>query len=390
VKNIVILGSTGSIGENALAVVRKFPDRLRVTGLAVNSSYKQALDQAEEFGVEHVAIADEKAAEKFRAEAGSKIKVYSGKNSAAELAGIDEADMVLCALVGIAGLKPVMRAVEAGTDVALATKEVLVSAGGIVSRACAESGTMILPVDSEHSALFQCLEGTGHGNTSAPGNAIEKNVRRLILTASGGPFAGRKDMDFDKVSVAEALNHPKWKMGKKVTVDSATLMNKGLEIMEAHWLFGTPIDRIKVVIHPESIVHSMVEFIDGSVIAQMSVPDMRFAIQYALLYPERADGELPGLNLADTGSLTFSDPDPERFPCLKLAREAAETGGTMPAVLNAANEVAVEKFLNGGIPFSGIWKTVGEVMKKHNTVSNADYEEIIKADRWARETAEGM
>jgi 1-deoxy-D-xylulose-5-phosphate reductoisomerase len=290
-----------------------------------------------------------------------------------------EADIVLCAVVGTAGLKPAMAAIRNGTDVALATKEILVAAGGIVTAACRRHNSRLLPVDSEHSAIFQCLDGAGRGQ-----------VARILLTASGGPFESRPDVDLNTVGVDEALDHPRWNMGKKVTVDSATLMNKGLEIMEAKWLFGVGLDQIDVVVHPESIVHSLVEFVDGSVMAQLSVPDMRFAIQYAFTYPERLHGGLPELDLARMGSLNFRKPDPGRFPCLGLALEAARRGGTMPAVLNAANEVAVHRFLDGRIAFSGIWRTVESTMRKHDVINDPGLEEIIRSDAWARSTAEEL
>jgi 1-deoxy-D-xylulose-5-phosphate reductoisomerase len=276
--------------------------------------------------------------------------------------------------------------------VALATKEVLVAAGAIVTEAAARHGGRILPVDSEHSAVFQCLENRGQ-RSGVRGQKPEAGgqhpeVKRIILTASGGPFALKPDIDFDKVTVSEALRHPRWNMGKKVTVDSATLMNKGLEIMEAHWLFGVPVEKIDVVVHPESIVHSMVEFVDGSVLAQLSLPDMRFAIQYALTYPERVDGRLPALDLAQMGPLHFKEPDEKGFPCLRLAREAARAGGTMPAVLNAANEIAVQKFLDGKTTFSGIGRLVEGVMAQHKVKTKPDWNDMIEADAWARKTAE--
>ena len=308
------------------------------------------------------------------------IHVHAGVSGLEEVAALEDADIVLCAVVGIAGLQPVLSALSCGKNVALATKEVLVAAGGIVTKACAASGAALLPVDSEHSAVFQCLQGRAGPHPRMAADA----VRRIVLTASGGAFGSRSDIDFSTVTVQEALEHPTWNMGRKVTVDSATLMNKGLEIIEAHWLFGMPVDRIGVVVHPESIVHSMVEFVDGSVVAQMSVPDMRFAIQYALTYPERIDGGLPELDLTQTAALSFREPDEDRFPCLRLARKAGERGGTLPAVLNAANEVAVERFLGGEIPFSGIWRMVEGTMERHDVVDEPALEQVLKADAWAR------
>jgi 1-deoxy-D-xylulose-5-phosphate reductoisomerase len=376
-KRIVILGSTGSIGENALRVAAALPEHLEVVGLAARTNYKRLLEQAQEFNVKHVAVADDEAAAACSRAAPEGITVLAGEAGVEQLAATKKIQMVVCALVGMAGLKSVMAALQQGTDVALATKEVLVAAGKRVMECAARNQARILPVDSEHSAIFQCLEG--HPAAS---------IRRLILTASGGPFASQATVDFDRVTVADALRHPRWNMGRKVTVDSATLMNKGLEIMEAHWLFGVPYDRIDVVIHPESIVHSMVEFVDGSVLAQMSPPDMRFAIQHALTWPKRLDGGLPLLDLAKMGSLHFKSPDLARFPGLGLARQAAVTGGTMPSVLNAANEIAVQSFLDGKISFAGIWHTVEAVMSRHHSIVEPTLEEIDHADRWSRQEAE--
>ena len=375
-KNIVILGSTGSIGENALRVAKALPARLRVTGLASRTSTVRLLEQAAEFKVRQVAIADPALATAARASLPRGTSLQSGPEGVEALAAQPGTDMVLCALVGMAGLKPVLAALRQGTDVAIATKEVLVAAGQMVMQCARRHRARLLPVDSEHSAIFQCLEGKP-----------ASSVRRLILTASGGPFASRHDLDFDTVTAAQALRHPRWNMGRKVTVDSATLMNKGLEIMEAHWLFGIPYDRIDVVIHPESIVHSMVEFVDGSILAQLGPTDMRFAIQHALTWPERQDGGLPRLDPATLGTLHFSAPDPVRFPCLGLARRAAITGGTLPCVLNAANEIAVAEFLDGNLSFSGIWHTVEAVMNRHKPVARPSLAQIYTADHWARQEA---
>ncbi len=376
-KKVVILGSTGSIGENALKVAAALPDRLEVIGLASRTSYPRLLEQARQFGVKHLAVADPEAAAACRAAAPRGLSVLAGDAGVESLAALPEADMVLCAMVGMAGLTSVLAALRQGTDVALATKEVLVAAGGLVMDTAARHKARLLPVDSEHSAIFQCLEGRD-----------PKTVRRLILTASGGPFAGRHEVDFDKVTAADALKHPRWNMGRKVTVDSATLMNKGLEVIEAHWLFNIPFDRIDVIVHPESIVHSLVEFVDGSVLAQLSPPDMRFAIQYALTCPERFDTGLAALDLAHLGALSFRAPDPIRFPCLGLARHAAVTGGTLPAVMNAANEIAVARFLDGTLTFSGIWHTVEAVMAAHTPRPRPTLDHIIDADRWSRAEAE--
>ena len=376
-RKIVILGSTGSIGENACRVAAALPEHIEIVGLASRTNYVRLLEQARQFNVRTLAVADPGAAEACRREAPRGTTVLSGDEGVEQLAALPDSERVVCALVGMAGLRSVLAALKRGTDVALATKEVLVAAGKTVMDCAARHGARLLPVDSEHSAIFQCLE-----------HHPPASVRRLILTASGGPFATRPDVDFDRVTVADALKHPRWNMGRKVTVDSATLMNKGLEIMEAHWLFGIPYDRIDVVIHPESIVHSMVEFVDGSVLAQMSPPDMRFAIQHALTWPERRDGGLQPLDLTRLGPLHFRTPDTARFPGLGLARRAAIAGGTLPTVLNAANEVAVQQFLDGRISFAGIWHTVEAVMNRHTCIPDPTLDQIGQADHWSRQEAD--
>ncbi len=372
-RNLVILGSTGSIGRSALRVVQALPERFRVLGLAVHRQGEEALRQAQEFHAPFLAVADPASARRAAAAAPGDVQVLAGAEGLLELVAQPGVDLVLAAIVGMAGLPPVLRALELGVDVALATKETLVVAGAQVMAARRRSGARLLPVDSEHSAIFQCLEGR-------PAD----HVRKLILTASGGPFAGRPDLDWNTVTVDAALRHPRWNMGRKVTVDSATMMNKGLEIMEARWLFDVDLDRIEVMLHPESIVHSMVELTDGSLLAQLSASDMRFAIQYALTWPQRLDGQLPPLDLARLGALHFSLPDAQRFPCLALTRAAARAGGTMPAVLNAANEVAVEAFLAGRLPFAGIWRVVEETMAVHQIQADPELADIMEADRWAR------
>lgn len=393
-RSLVILGSTGSIGESALRVAAALPDRLRVTGLATRTQVDRVLEQAAQFGVRRVAVGDPAAAEEARRRAPDGIEVLAGENGVAQLAAAEDADTVLCALVGMAGLRPVLAAIEAGHDVALATKEVLVAAGSLVMAARDRRNIRIRPVDSEHSAIFQCLQSAAFAprcvrTAAAPEEqSAEARVRRLMLTASGGPFANRPEIDLDRVTIREALTHPRWSMGRKVTIDSATMMNKGLEILEAHWLFGVPLDRIDVVVHPESVVHSLVEFVDGGWLAQLSPPDMRFAIQYALTWPDRADVAMPALDLSKLARLHFSAPDEGRFPCLRLARQAAAAGGTCPVVLNAANEIAVQAFLDGHLAFSGIWRTVEQVMAAHNRIEAADLETILDADAWARREAD--
>ena len=415
-RKIVILGSSGSIGQTALRLLSSGRSGLEVVGLAVRRDTESLLRDAARFNVRHVAVADREAARALRARLPDGIVLHEGDEGIEELAGI-EADVLLCALVGMAGLRPVLRAIETGKDIALATKEVLVAAGEIVMREQERRGVRITPVDSEHSAIFQCLQSAaytpacvrkatlGGPQSSAAADARERvpphaaapsenSIRRLILTASGGPFAFRPELDFDKVTVADALNHPRWKMGRKITVDSASMMNKGLEIIEARWLFNIPVDRIDVLVHPESIVHSLVEFIDGTQLAELSVPDMTFAINYALTWPFRTSREdfgfKPGLlDLAEAGTLHFSRPDPARFPALRLAREAVAAGGTYTAALNGANEVAVQAFLDGRIKFSAIWRIVEEALAAHKSAPSAsNLDEVFEADRSARAFAE--
>ena len=398
-RSIVILGSTGSIGENTLKVAAELPDAVRVVGLATRTKVTRVIDQALQFGVNVIAVEDARAAREAETLARPHgIAVWPGAEGVAALAAYAQADIAVCALVGLAGLRPVLAALDAGHDVALATKEVLVSAGELVMRRRADVGVSLLPVDSEHNALFQCLQSPAykpacvrnerHGVKPWDANQrAEDRVARLVLTASGGPFASRKEMDFERVTPEQALAHPRWCMGRKVTIDSATMMNKGLEILEARWLFNIPVEKVGVVVHPESIVHSLVTFVDGSMLAQLSLPDMRFPIQYALTWPDRAATQLPCLDLVRQGSLTFFDTDESRFPSLRLVREAAQAGGTLPAVLNAADEVAVEAFLAGAIPFSGIWRTVEAVMAAHDVRPCDDFDKVFEADAWARRQA---
>ncbi len=390
-KSIVILGSTGSIGESTLKVAAALPEAVRVVGLSTRTKITRVLDQALQFGVRVIAVEDVESAREAETLARPHgIAVLPGAAGVAALAALAEADTVVCALVGLSGLRPVLAALEAGHDVALATKEVLVSAGELVMRRRAAVGVNLLPVDSEHSAIFQCLQSPVLQSAcvrgaQAPDGSAETRVARLVLTASGGPFALRPEVDFERVTPGEALAHPRWCMGRKVTIDSATMMNKGLEILEARWLFNIPVAKIGVVVHPESIVHSMVTFVDGSTLAQLSVPDMRFPIQYALTWPDRLAVPMPVLDLAAQKSLTFFDPDETRFPCLRLVREAAETGGTLPAVVNAADEVAVEAFLAGRLSFAGIWRMIERVMEAHQVRPCADFDAVFEADAWARE-----
>jgi 1-deoxy-D-xylulose-5-phosphate reductoisomerase len=377
-RNLAILGSTGSIGASTLAVVDAHPTRLRVVGLAAGENAAVMAEQLRRYRPEVVAMATEQAASEVRRACAdmTATRITGGPEGLATVATHASADTVMCATSGTAGLEAVVAAIEAGKRVAIANKEVLVMAGAIVTGAARRRGVDILPVDSEHNALHQCL----HGRTTA-------EVRRLILTASGGPFRDHAPAALDVVGPDDALRHPTWRMGRKITVDSATLMNKGLEVIEAHWLFGVPADRIDVVIHPQSIVHSLVELNDGSVIAQLSVTDMRLPIQYACSYPDRWDGRLPSLDLTRAGRLDFQAPDLDRFPCLRLAYQALGAGGTLPAVLNAANEVAVEAFLDGVLAFTAIPKVIEELMRAHVPEEATSIQVIRRADTWAREHA---
>ena len=353
-KKVVILGSTGSIGLSALKVARDLPDRMEVVGLAAHRQADLLVEQAREFNPAAVALFDPAGADLVRRGVPTGTKVLTGMEGLVELARWSGADMVLIAIVGTQGLQPALAAIEAGKDLAVASKEILVMAGELVMGAAHQKGVKILPVDSEHNAIFQCLDGEQR-----------QHVSRLILTASGGPFRRTPQEELAGVRLEQALKHPTWKMGRKITIDSATLFNKGLEMIEACWLFDMPMSKVDVVVHPQSIVHSLVEFVDGSQLAQLSHSDMCFPIQYAVTYPERLSNTLRPLNLAEVGSLTFEAPDHGRFPALELARWAGNEGGTLPAVLNAANEVAVEAFIEGKIGFADIWGCVQSIMKSH-------------------------
>ena len=378
-KNLVILGSTGSIGENALRVAEHLAPEIRVVGLAAKTRLKRAAEQAAELQCGWVAAADTECVTELQDMLPPGCRALGGTEALCEAVSASNVDIVLCAIVGTAGLEPVLAAVRAGKDIALASKEILVMAGELVMPEAGRCGVRILPVDSEHSALFQCLDGRDPADVS-----------RLILTASGGPFRTMSGEELRRVTPERASAHPTWSMGGKITVDSATLMNKGLEIIEAHWLFGMPQDRIDVVIHPQSIVHSMVEFTDGSVLGQMGVPDMRLPIQYALTYPERRPRMIGPMDFSSTLHLDFEPPDETRFPALRLAREAVDAGGTMPAVLNAANEAAVAEFCAGRLSFPGIWETVAEVMSRHEPCRRPALGDMLAADAWARETARAV
>ena len=379
-KKLSILGSTGSIGVNALDIVAQHPDKFQVVALAGGVNLGKMEEQILRFRPDLVSLTDPESARRLRESLpGNTTRFLSGMEGLVAVATHPEAEMVLSALAGSVGLLPTLAAVRAKKSLAIANKEPLVMAGEILFHEIRENGVQILPVDSEHSAIFQAL--AGHR---------PEDIKRLILTASGGPFLNTPLENLVTVTPQQALHHPQWRMGKKVTIDSASLMNKGLEVIEAHWLFGVPASQIEVLIHPQSIVHSMVEYIDGSVVAQMSIPDMRGPIAYALAYPERLGLQLPSLNLFEIGKLTFRPVDGERFPALGLAYRALRQGGTMPAVLNAANEVAVESFLQGRLGFLQISRLIGQTMDRHRPSEPSSLEKILQAHAWAKHEAQQL
>ena len=377
-RRVVLLGSTGSIGCSTLKVARELPGEIEIIALAASANIEKLAAQARETGVRHVAIYDATQESALRALLPAEVKIHLGAEGLLELATLAEADIVLIAIVGTAGLHPALAAIEAGKDLAIASKEILVMAGEIITAAADKRGVKLLPVDSEHNAIFQCLDGHRGG---------EAEVSRLVLTASGGPFRTLPSDQISHVTLDQALKHPTWEMGPKITIDSATLFNKGLEMIEARWLFGIGMERIDVVVHPQSIIHSMVEFTDGSVLAQLSRTDMCFPIQYALTWPRRVKGGLRPLDFPALAKLEFEAPRSADFPALDLARRAGLAGGTLPAVYNAANEVAVDAFRAGKIPFPGIWKCVAAVMDTHPVKPSGSLESVVAADLWARETA---
>lgn len=377
-KQIAILGSTGSIGCNTLRVVEAFKNEFRVAALGAGSNVELLAEQVEQFRPRVVSVSDEASADQFRHELkkrgvveGPKISI--GVEGLSEVATVDEAEIVIGAVVGALGLLPTYRALELGRRVALANKETLVVAGELMTKAAEKSGAELLPVDSEHNALHQCLRGEKR-----------HELKRLVLTASGGPFRTASREDIEQATPAQALKHPTWRMGSKITIDSATLMNKGLEVIEAHWLFNCTADEIDIVVHPQSVVHSMIELVDGSIIAQLGVTDMRHAIQYALTYPDRRPAQLPPLDLATLSKLEFFPPDTEKFPCVRLAYEALRAGGTMPAVLNAANEIAVAAFLDEKIKFGDIPRLIGAVCTAHTLQPASSLDAVLAADKWSR------
>ena len=377
VKRISILGSTGSIGQSALSVIDAHPDRLTVVGLAAGENVERLAEQTARYRPRVVAMASAASVDRLK-EMGlpAGVIVAGGGEGLVAVASHPDADLVLCASSGTDGLEAVLAAIDRGKTIALANKEVLVMAGGIVTEAARARGVAILPVDSEHNAIHQCL----HGRSTA-------ELKRIILTASGGPFRGRAASELKEVSAADALKHPTWRMGRKITIDSATLMNKGLEVIEARWLFGIRADQIDVVVHPQSVVHSMVELVDGSIIAQLGVTDMRLPIQYAFSYPERWRAPLPSLDLARAGRLEFVEPDTDAFPCLRLAYKALDAECSLPVVLNAANEVAVARFLEGRLGFASIAHVIEETMDAHRPAEVTTLAEVRAVDRWAREHA---
>lgn len=378
-KRVVILGSTGSIGTSALKVARDIPERMEVVGLAAHSSVEVLAAQVNEFGVKDVCIFNPAGVARLKELVPADTRILCGLDGLCELATLQQADMVLVSIIGTAGLKPTLQAIEAGKDLAIASKEILVMAGEVVMSRAAAKGINVLPVDSEHNAIFQCLQGN-HGGA--------EQVSRLILTASGGPFRTTPAEQLASVTLEQALKHPTWNMGRKITIDSASLFNKGLEMIEARWLFGIPMEQVDVIVHPQSIVHSLVEFRDGSILAQLSSSDMCFPIQYAVTWPERTPNSLKRLNLAEIASLRFEAPRWDDFPALSLARQCGLIGGTAPAMYNAANEVAVQAFVEGRLSFPGIWHTVEAALA---SLTPRDYKGsldiILEDDALAREAA---
>lgn len=378
-KNISLLGSTGSIGTQTLDVIRQHKGKFSVSGLACNNELEIISSQAREFGPELISVGDPETEEKLKEIVKGSTEVVSGENGLKEVATLESAHTVVGAVVGFLGLRPTIAAIRAGKNIALANKETLVAGGSIVMDEVAKADVVLTPIDSEHSAIFQCLNGEKR-----------KSVSKIIITCSGGPFKFKKANELENVTVEQALGHPTWKMGKKITIDSATLMNKGLEIIEAHWLYSMPYEKIESIMHPQSIVHSMVEFEDGSIIAQLGTHDMRTPIQYALSYPERISNDFPRLDLLKTKNLEFFPLDEETFTCLGLAKEAGNIGGTMPTALNAANEEAVYAFLEGKIGFLDIARVVRRGIDCHKSVAKPELEEIFEADKKARGDAKKL
>ncbi len=375
-KNIAVLGSTGSIGRQTLEVAAANPDKLKIKVLAAHVNDRLLEEQIEAVAPDMAVLTDEAAAQRLKSRYKGKTVILSGREGLLQAVTYEKVDTVLASMVGYAGLLPTLEAIRHGKNIALANKETLVAAGSIVMEAVKKYNVSLTPVDSEHSAIFQALQG-----------GKKDEVKRLIITASGGPFLGKTKEELAGVTLEQCLKHPNWSMGKKITVDSSTLANKGLEVIEAHWLFDIPYDKIDVVVHPQSIVHSMVEFNDGSVIAQMGLPDMRLPIQYAFSYPERYDNSFGQLDFVKAGTLTFSAPDTEAFPALRIAVECGRQGGTLPCAFNAANEEAVYAFLDGKIKYTDITGTIEYVLNKHNNILKPELEDIELADALSRQTA---
>jgi 1-deoxy-D-xylulose-5-phosphate reductoisomerase len=373
-RRVILLGSTGSIGASAIKVAETIPDRMEILGMAARQSVAKLAEAANRLRPAALCIVDETQEDKLRAALTYRPKIYAGEAGLVELSTTAAADMVLVAIIGTAGLRPALAAVDSGKDLAVASKEILVMAGEIITSHVRKKGVHLLPVDSEHNAIFQCLEGKR-----------PEEIENLILTASGGPFRTLAAEKLKDVTVADALKHPTWKMGQKITIDSATLFNKGLEMIEAHWLFNVPMNKVQVVVHPQSIVHSMVEFVDGSVLAQLSHSDMCFPIQYAVTWPDRVPHALRPLRFAEVKRLEFEEPRYDVFPALNLARTAGETGGLLPAVLNAANEIAVEAFVEGRIAFTEIWQLVRRALENCSNLARPLLDDIVRADLQARE-----
>jgi len=373
-KKISILGSTGSIGTSTLDICRQHKDKFEVVGLSAGNNTGLLLKQIEEFEPEVVSVSSEEAAQVLSKSVPSSVSVLVGTPGAVAVATHDDIDLVISAIVGAAGLEPTLQAIESGKDIGLANKESMVIAGEIMSQRALQKNVKILPVDSEHSAIFQCLNGE-HVD----------DIKRLVLTASGGPFLHKSKSEFENITKEEALKHPNWDMGAKITIDSASMMNKGLEVMEAHWLFNISVDKISVVVHPQSIVHSMVEFLDGSVMAQLGEPDMRVPIAYALSYPRRISTNVKSVNLPEREKLTFFEPDFEKFRCLKLAYQVARDGRSYAPVLNAANEIVVDEFLNDRLQFVRIPQVLDDCLQKHDPFDLNSIGDVLAADKWARQ-----
>ncbi|MCH2206859.1 MAG: 1-deoxy-D-xylulose-5-phosphate reductoisomerase [Lentisphaerales bacterium] len=378
-KNIVILGCTGSIGDSSAKVVRHLSEKFNVIGVAGGRRYEKTAELAKEFNCRYASISSGENFSKFSSLVPESCNAGFGESALTQMCTDPDVDMVLCGIVGTAGLKPVLEAVKAGKDIGLASKEILVMAGELVMKEVKKAGVKMIPVDSEHNAIYQCLDGQA-----------DSSYRRILLTCSGGPFRETPKEDFPGITKKKALKHPTWDMGPKITIDSATLMNKSLELIEAAWLFDAQVDEIEVVIHPQSIVHSMVEFVDGSILAQLSNPDMVFPIQYALTYPKRYEGSFKPMDFTAGLNLTFESPDHERFPSVNIAKNCLRRGGTAPAVFNAANEVAVDYFLREELSFLAIWDVINFTLEKHAFVQNPSLDEIIAADAEARKIAEGF